>query len=83
MAAGWVYVVTNRPNGAWYVGVTDDLARRAWEHRERLIDGFTKRYGLRRLVYFEYYDDIRDVRQREQNTKHYPRAWKVRLILLK
>jgi putative endonuclease len=82
MAAGWVYIMTNRPNGTLYVGVTDDLARRSWEHREGLVDGFTKRYGLQRLVHFERYDDIRDARQREQNIKHYPRAWKVRLILL-
>jgi putative endonuclease len=58
------------------------IARRSWEHREGLVDGFTKRYGLKQLVYFERYDDIRDARQREQNIKHYPRAWKVRLILL-
>ena len=82
MAAGWVYIMTNRPNGTLYVGVTDDLARRAWEHREGLADGFTKRYGLKHLVYCEHYDDIRDARQREQNLKHYRRAWKVRLILL-
>jgi putative endonuclease len=65
-----------------YVGVTDDLARRTWQHREGLLEGFTKRYGLKRLVHFEHYDDIRVDRQREQNLKHYPRAWKVRLILL-
>jgi putative endonuclease len=70
------------PKGILYVGVTDNLPRRAWEHREGLIDGFTKRYGLKRLVYFERYDDIWYARQREQNLKHYPRAWKVRLILL-
>jgi putative endonuclease len=52
MTAGWVYFMTNRPNGILYVGVTDNLPRRAWEHREGLIDGFTKRYGLKRLVYF-------------------------------
>jgi len=82
MAHGWVYFMTNRPNGILYTGVTDDLPRRAWEHRDGLVDGLTKRYGLKRLVYFEYYDDIRDARQREQNLKHYRRAWKVRLILL-
>ena len=82
MAAGWVYMVTNRPNGTLYIGVTDDLSRRAWEHREGLLEGFTKRYSLKRLVYYEYYDDIRVARQREQNMKHYARAWKVRLILL-
>ena len=82
MAAGWVYFVANRPNGILYTGVTDDLPRRAWEHREGVMGGFTKRHALKRLVYFERYDDIRDARQREQNLKHYRRAWKVRLILL-
>jgi putative endonuclease len=82
MAAGWVYFMTNRPNGILYVGVTDNLPRRAWEHRKGLIDGFTKHYGLKRLAYFEQFEDIRYARQREQNLKHYPRAWKVRLILL-
>jgi putative endonuclease len=82
MAQGWVYFITNRPNGILCTGVTDDLPRRAWEHREGVMDGFTKRYGLRHLVYFEHYDDIRDARQREQNLKHHRRAWKIRLILL-
>ena len=82
MAAGWVYILTNRPNGILYIGVTDNLPRRIWEHREGVVDGFTKQYGLKRLVYFEQYDDIRTARQRERNLKHYSRAWKVRLILL-
>jgi putative endonuclease len=82
MAAGWVYIITNRPDGTLYVGGTDNLACRLWEHREGVTDGFTKRYNLKRLVYCEHYDDIRDARQREQNMKHYRRAWKVRLILL-
>jgi len=82
MAEGWVYILTNRPNGTLYVGVTDHLPRRIWEHREGIVEGFTKRYGLKRLVYTERHDDIRTARQREQNMKHYPRAWKVRLILL-
>ena len=78
---GWVYIMTNRPNGILYTGVTNDIARRAWEHREARIDGFTKRYGLKRLVYTEFYDDIRDAIQREKNIKHYFRAWKARLII--
>ena len=48
MERAWVYIVTNRPNGTLYIGVTTDLARRIWEHREGLVDGFTKRYGLNR-----------------------------------
>jgi putative endonuclease len=82
VAQGWVYFMTNRPNGILYIGVTDDLVRRVWEHREGVVDGFSKRYRLKYLVYFEQYDDIRDARQREQNLKHYLRAWKIRLILL-
>ena len=80
MQGGWIYIVTNRPNGTLYVGVTSDLARRAWEHREGVFDGFTKRYGLKRLVYVERYDDIRLAIQREKNLKHWSRTWKVRII---
>jgi len=82
MAEGWVYFVTNRPNGVLYVGVTDNLPRRVREHRDGVAESFTKRYGLKRLVYVEHFGDIRAARQREQNLKHYPRAWKIRLILL-
>jgi putative endonuclease len=80
MAGGWVYFTTNRRNGILYVGVTSNLPRRAFEHREGLIDGFTKRYDLKKLVYAEFYDDIRYAIQREKTIKHLPRAWKVRLI---
>ena len=72
--------MSNRPNGTLYVGVTSDIARRIWEHREGLADGFTCRYGLKRLVYAEPHEDIRNAIQREKNLKHWPRAWKVRLI---
>ncbi len=80
MAGGFVYFMTNRRNGALYVGVTSDLPRRIYEHRNGLLPGFTKQYGLKRLVYFEQYDDIRAAIQREKAIKHWPRAWKVRLI---
>ncbi|HJS86339.1 MAG TPA: GIY-YIG nuclease family protein [Acetobacteraceae bacterium] len=76
-----MYVMTNRANGTLYVGVTGDLARRVWEHREEVAEGFTKRYGLERLVYFERHDRIEDAIQREKNIKHWPRAWKARLIV--
>jgi putative endonuclease len=82
MAEGWIYIMTNRPNGTLYVGVTDDLPRRVWEHREGVVPGFTKRYGLKRLVYAERHTDMLLARQRERNMKHYSRAWKVRLILV-
>ena len=81
MRGGWVYVMTNKPNGVLYVGVTNDLPRRAFEHRERLIAEFTRRYGLKRLAFFERHDHIRAGIQREKTMKHWPRAWNVRLIL--
>jgi len=72
--------MTNGRNGVLYAGVTSNLPRRALEHREGLVKGFTKRYGLKRLVYYEQFDHIRDAIQREKTIKHWPRAWKVRLI---
>ena len=72
--------MTNRRNGTLYAGVASDLPRRAYQHRESLVDGFTKRYGLKMLVYYERHDDIRTAIQREKTIKHWPRAWKVRLI---
>jgi putative endonuclease len=80
MQRGWVYIMTNRPNGTLYVGVTSNLARRAREHHQGVIGGFTKKYGLKRLVWAERHDDIRAAIQREHNIKHWPRAWKVALI---
>ena len=56
----WVYIMASRRNGTLYVGVTNDIVRRAWEHREGLVEGFTRRYGLTRLVYAERHEDIRD-----------------------
>ena len=70
MAGDYVYFLTNRPNGILHVGVTSDLVRRIFEHRSGFVDGFTKRYGLKRLVYFERFEDIRDAIQREHTTKH-------------
>ncbi len=81
MAGGWVYIMTNRPNGILYTGVTSDISRRAFEHREGLVMGFTRRYALKRLVYLEFYEGIREAIQREKNMKHYSRAWKVGLIV--
>ena len=83
MTGGWLYIMTNKPNGILYVGVTSDLPRRIYEHREGLVDGFTKRYGLKRLIYYEQFDNIRDAIQREKTVKHWSRAWKVNVILSK
>src|SRR6185312_5490627 len=80
MRGGCIYIMTNRRNGTLYTGVTADLLRRCHEHRNGLIDGFTKQHGLKALIYFEQFDDIRLAIQREKAMKHWPRAWKVRLI---
>ncbi len=76
----WVYILASRRNGTLYVGVTSNLSRRVWEHREGLVKGFTQHYGLKRLVYYKRFKEIRDAIQRERTMKHWPRAWKVRLI---
>ena len=81
MNEAWVYIVTNRPNGILYTGTTSNLPRRIWEHHEGIVPGFTKQYELKRLVYVERHPDIRTAIQRERNIKHWPRTWKVRLIL--
>jgi putative endonuclease len=76
----YVYILARRPGGATYVGVTNDLVRHVYEHKSGLVPGFTKRYGIDRLVYFEVYDTAYNAIQREKNIKHWPRAWKTRLI---
>jgi putative endonuclease len=64
---GWVYIMTNRRNGTLYVGVASDLPRRAYQHREGLVDGFTKRYGLKMLVYYETFE-LQSSGKRQSNT---------------
>lgn len=78
--AGWVYIVTNKRNVTLYVGVTGDIQRRAYEHKTKQVDGFSKRYGLTRLVHVEHHDDIRDAIQREKRIKHWSRKQKLTLI---
>jgi len=80
MARGYIYIMTNRRDGTLYVGVTSNLVRRCYEHRNGLLDGFTKKYGLKQIIYFEQHDTMRFAIQREKTIKHWPRAWKVRLI---
>jgi putative endonuclease len=81
MADYFVYILTNKPRVTLYVGVTRDLIRRVYEHREGVVPGFAKRYGLKQLVYFERYDDPYTAIQREKNIKHWSRAWKLDLIV--
>jgi putative endonuclease len=72
----WVYILASAPGGTLYVGVTNNLVRRAYEHRNGLVPGFTKRYGVKRLVYFEEHDTAYSAIQREKNIKHWSREWK-------
>ncbi|MEQ8411381.1 MAG: GIY-YIG nuclease family protein [Erythrobacter sp.] len=77
---GFVYIMASRRNGTIYIGATSDLAKRAWEHREGLIEGFTKKYGCKFLVWFERHDTIEAAIRREKQMKEWQRAWKVRRI---
>ena len=77
---GYVCMMTNKPDGTLYTGVTSDLIKRVYEHRTGAVGGFTKRYNLKILVYFEKHDPIRDAIVRERRIKEWKRAWKVRII---
>lgn len=76
----FVYLMASRPYGTLYCGVTSDLVRRVWEHREGIRGGFTKRYGVKMLVWYEDFGDILLAIQREKTIKKYPREWKINLI---
>ena len=80
MRGAWVYIMASRRNGTLYVGVTSNIQRRVYEHREGLIEGFTKKYGIKMLVWYEQHDTIQAAIQREKNIKHWPRRWKLELI---
>jgi putative endonuclease len=80
LMGGWVYMVTNKRDGTLHIGVTGDLARRAWEHPEGILDGFTRKYRLKQLVWAEFHNEVLSAIQREKSIKHWPRAWKVELI---
>jgi putative endonuclease len=76
----YVYILANRKNGTLYVGVTNDLSRRVFEHREGRGAVFTKKYDVTNLVYFEVFDRIMDAIDREKELKKWRRAWKIGLI---
>ena len=76
----YVYIMTNKPHGVLYVGVTNNLVRRVWEHKEGIVDGFIKRYKVTTLVFYELFETPREAIQREKSLKCYSREWKVNLI---
>jgi len=76
----YVYILASKRNGTLYIGVTNDLARRLGEHRDGVVPGLTKRYGVTRLVYYKIFDDIHAAIHRETQMKKYEREWKLNLI---
>jgi len=76
----YVYILASKRNGTLYIGVTNDLARRVWEHKQELVPGFTKKYGVKILVYYETFGDINAAIHRETRLKKYKREWKINLI---
>jgi len=76
----YVYILSSKIGGTLYIGVTNNLVRRVYEHREKLIEGFTKQYDVSRLVYYEVHSDIEAAITREKQMKKWNRAWKIRLI---
>lgn len=80
VASCFVYIMASKRNGTLYIGVTKDLSRRVYEHREGLVAGFTRQYGVKLLVYYEVYDSIATAIQRETNLKRWLRRWKLALI---
>jgi len=80
MGSYWVYILSSRPRGTLYVGMTNDLIRRIYEHREGLVEGFSKEYGVKMLVYYEQHATAMAAIQREKNIKHWSRQWKIDLI---
>ena len=75
-----VYLLASRRNGTLYIGVTSNLPQRIWQHRNEAVEGFTQKYAVHRLVYFELHDDMATAISREKQLKHWNRAWKIALI---
>ncbi len=75
-----VYIMASKRNGTLYIGVTSNLPKRAWEHKNDLVEGFTKKYGVHRLVYYEMHESMESALHREKQLKKWNRAWKLDLI---
>jgi putative endonuclease len=80
MKSYFVYILASQKNGTLYIGVTSDLARRTWEHKEGFTEDFTKRYKIKQLVYYEQTENVLSAITREKQLKKWNRAWKIRLI---
>ena len=80
-SGGWVYILTNKKMGTLYVGATSDLVGRIWQHKHKEIPGFTSKYNVNKLVYYEWHDRLDDMVIRERQIKEWKRSWKLRLII--
>ncbi|MBI5682783.1 MAG: GIY-YIG nuclease family protein [Deltaproteobacteria bacterium] len=76
----YVYILASQRNGTLYIGITSDLIKRVWEHKNKFVDGFTKEYNVNKLVYYEQYNDPENAIKREKRLKKYNRKWKLNLI---
>jgi putative endonuclease len=75
-----VYILASKRNGTLYIGVTSDLVKRVWEHRNNVVEGFTKRYGVHQLVWYEMHESMDSAIERENQLKEWQRQWKLKLI---
>jgi putative endonuclease len=80
MRSYFVYVLASERNGTLYIGVTSDLLGRAWQHKNKVTEGFTKKYGVDRLVYYEQTEDVYSAIEKEKQLKKWNRSWKIKLI---
>ncbi len=80
MKTCYVYIMASRRNGTLYTGMTNNLVRRVWEHKEGIIKGFTQKYGVKILVWYEVFDSVESAIMQEKNIKKWKRNWKLRLI---
>jgi putative endonuclease len=76
----YIYILANKRNGTLYIGVTSDLIKRIWQHKEGVVDGFTKKYDLKKLVYYEQHANAESAIHREKRLKEWKRQWKLELI---
>ena len=80
MKTYYVYILASKRNGTLYIGVTNDLKRRIYEHKNKLIDGFTKKYNVNMLVWYEQTNDINSALEKEKQLKKWNRQWKIKMI---
>lgn len=78
--SGYLYILSNQKNGTLYIGATADIVKRIWEHKQKVVSGFSNQYNLTNLVYYETFDDVLSARARERTLKKWNRDWKIALI---